>query len=459
MFLSKNKVHFVGIGGIGMSGIAQLLLAEGLKVSGSDLKPSQLTEKLKRLGAKISIGHSADNLTDADLLIYTSAIKKDNPELLAAYSRGIAVASRAQALAELANQKNAITVTGAHGKTTTSSLISHLLIKSGLKPTVCIGGELVSLSGNAFRGKGHYFVLEADESDASFLTLNPLYSVVTNIDREHLDYYRDLDHIIETFRKFMDQTRDEGCLIFCEDDLELVKIARSLKKRLFSFGLTDKADIFAKDLRIQNSLTRFNCVYRSEDLGEIILQVPGRHNASNALAAIAVGLKLKLRFNSIQEALGSYQGVRRRLELKLKQKDILVFEDYAHHPTEIKATLEALKNFHHKRLVAVFQPHRYSRTKCLIEQFGSCFHHADQLIVTDIYAASEEPIEGVSAKSICQKAQEAKVKDVRFLPKEDIVNHLLKQMQPGDLVAIMGAGDIGSVANALVERLKGSHTL
>jgi len=459
MFLNKEKVHFVGIGGIGMSGIAQLLLAQGIKVSGSDLKPSQLTEKLERLGAEISIGHAASNLEDADLLVYTPAIKKDNPELLKARARGIRLVSRAQALAELANQKNAIAVTGAHGKTTTSSLISHLLVNCGLKPTVCVGGELFSLGGNAFRGEGHYFVLEADESDASFLTLNPLYSVVTNIDMEHLDFYRDLDHITETFRQFMDNTKNEGCLIFCQDDLHLAKIARSLKKELFSFGLTPKADIFAKDLQLHNSATRFNCVYRNQSLGEMVLQIPGRHNVSNALAAIAVGLKLKLEVKSIQQALSSYRGVRRRLELKLKQKDILIFEDYAHHPTEIKATLEALKSFKHKRLIAVFQPHRYTRTKCLIEQFGACFHRADHLIVTDIYAASEAPIPGISAKSICQKAEEAKVKDVRFLPKEDILSYLLKEIQPGDLVAIMGAGDIGSVANALVGRLKTTHTL
>ncbi len=459
MFTNKERVHLIGIGGIGMSGIAQLLLNLGCRVSGSDLKPSQLIEKLKNLGAKIFIGHSSANITDVDVVICSSAIKETNPELIAAHSCGILVLSRAQALSFLANQKNSIAVTGAHGKTTTSSLISHMLLRCGLKPTICVGGELFNLNGNTAQlGEGNYFVLEADESDGSFLSLTPFYSVITNIDREHLDYYRNLKHIIETFRKFMSNTRQEGCLFYFQDDFHLRKIIRSLEKRVISFGLTAQADIFARDLNLQDSLTRFSCVYQGHTLGEITLQMPGRHNICNALAAIAVGLELGLEFNAIQDALASYRGVRRRLELKLKEKDILIFEDYAHHPTEIKATLEALKSFKHKRILAVFQPHRYTRTKFLIDDFGSCFRDADHLIVTDIYPASEPPIEGVNAKNICQKAQEAKIKDVRFLPKEDVVSHLLKEIQPGDLVAIMGAGDIGSIADVLAKRFKGSHT-
>ena len=442
-----------------MSGIAQLLLARGKRVSGSDLKDSDLIEKLRNLGAEVFIGHSPSNIKDVDLVIYTSAIKQDNPELVAAHSAGIVVINRAEALAALANQKRAIAVTGAHGKTTTASLIAHMLVKCKLKPTVCVGGELFSLNGNAFLGDGHFFVLEADESDGSFLNLNPLYSVVTNIDREHLDYYRDLAHITETFRKFISNTRNEGCIFFCQDDLTLAKVVSSLNRRAFSFGLSQKACIFAKEIELQESLSKFNCVYQNRNLGRVILKIPGRHNISNALGAIAVGLEMGFDFKSIQEALSSYTGVRRRLQLKLKEKDVLIFDDYAHHPTEIKATLQALKNFKHKRLVAVFQPHRYTRTKFLIEDFGNCFKDVDHLVVTDIYSASEPPIEGVSARNICQKARQAKIKDVLFLSKGDILEHLLKKIEPGDLVAIMGAGDITRIADALVEKIKGSRAL
>lgn len=459
MFADKERVHLVGIGGIGMSGIAQILLAQGLKVSGSDLKPSQLIEKLKGLGAETFIGHSPANIRDAEALIYTSAVKQDNPELAAAYSRGIPVLSRAEALARLANQKKTIAVTGAHGKTTTASLISHMLVKCGAKPTVCVGGELFSLNGNAFLGKGNYFILEADESDGSLLTLNPLYSVVTNVDREHLDYYRDLAHIAETFRQFLDNTKEGGCVFFCQDDAQLIKIVRSLDKECFSYGLSPKAQIFAQDIEMQNSTSSFDCIYKGKNIGRMALNIPGRHNICNALAVIAVGFKLGFSFNSIRAALGSYTGVRRRLELKLREKGILIFEDYAHHPTEIKATLEALDSFEHKRILTVFQPHRYTRTKFLIDDFGSCFHGTDCLIVTDIYPASEAPIEGVSARNICQKARQAEIKDVRFLPKRDILRHLLQEIRTGDLVAILGAGDIGGIADALAKELKSSHPL
>lgn len=455
MFTNKEKVHLIGIGGIGMSGIAQLLLAGGMEVSGSDLKQSQLIRKMENLGAKIFIGHAASHVADQDYVIYSSAITPDNPELVVARQRRIPVLNRAQALAVLANQKKTIAVTGAHGKTTTASLISHILVKCGLKPTVCVGGELFSLNGNAFLGEGNLFVLEADESDGSFLNFTPFYSVVTNIDREHLDFYRDLEHIVKLFRQFMNNTKEEGRIFFCQDDPTLVKLSRSLNRKVFSYGLGPGAQIFAQDIKLQSSLSQFNCIYKGEDLGKVVLRIPGQHNICNSLAALAVGLEVGLDFKSLRAALSLYAGVRRRLELKLKEKDILVFEDYAHHPTEIKATLESLRSFEHKRILVVFQPHRYTRTKFLIDDFGSCFQGVDRLIVTDIYSASEAPIEGVSAKNICQKAQEVQVKDVLFLPKNDILGHLLQDIRPGDLIAILGAGDIGNVADELAKALKG----
>lgn len=459
MFRDKEKVHLIGIGGIGMSGIAQILMAQGLRVSGSDLKPSKLIEKLRSLGAQIFIGHSASNVRDVDLVVYSSAIKQANPELLAAYARNIPVLSRAEALAGLANQKKSIAIAGAHGKTTTASLISHMLVKCGLEPTICIGGELFSLNGNAFLGEGHYFVLEADESDGSFLNLNPLYSIITNIDREHLDYYKDLDGIKDAFRKFIGNIKNEGCIFFCQDDSALTEIVRSSGQRCLGYGLSTQAQVYAKDIKLQSELMSFNCIYKGRILGEMSLRIPGRHNICNLLAVVAFGLEINLDFNSIKEALSSYRGVRRRLQLKLKRKDVLIFDDYAHHPTEIKATLEALRSFRHKRILTVFQPHRYTRTKSLIEDFGSCFRGTDNLIVTDIYPASESPIEGVTAENICRKAREAKVKKVLFLPKEEIVEHLLRETRPGDLIAIMGAGDIEKIADALAEEFKNQSPL
>jgi UDP-N-acetylmuramate--alanine ligase len=456
MFSNREKVHLIGIGGIGMSGIAQILLALGCEVSGSDLKSTGIIEKLNSLGAKIFIGHSSANITDAELVVYSSAIKQGNPELQGAYSRGIPVIARAEALGALSGRKKTIAVTGAHGKTSTASLISHMLVHCGLNPTVCVGGEVPDLNGNAQLGEGSYCVAEADESDGSFLKLFPFYSVVTNIDREHLDYYKSAEDITKAFRSFLNNTKQDGCIFFCQDDPVLREIVRSLNKRSFSFGLSPEAQLFADSINLQGNISRFNCVCKGSNLGEIALKVPGRHNVCNALAAVATGLDLGLEFKSIQAALGVYQGVRRRLELKFQERDILVFDDYAHHPAEIRATLDALKSFRHKRILAVFQPHRYSRTKFLIDDFGSCFRGVDLLIVTDIYAAGEAPIKGVSANDICQKAREAGVKNVLFLPKADIIfNLLFQEIQSGDLVAIMGAGDIGSVADAVAKELKG----
>ncbi|MFH1045429.1 MAG: UDP-N-acetylmuramate--L-alanine ligase [Candidatus Omnitrophota bacterium] len=459
MFSNQKKVHLMGIGGIGMSGIAQILLAQGCRVSGCDVKASSLTEKLQQLGANIVIGHAPDHLDDVEVLVYSSAIAKDNPELVGAYARNLVVLWRAQALALLANQKKTISVTGAHGKTTTSSMIAHILAKCNLKPTICVGGELFSLNGNAFRGESNYFVLEADESDGSFLHLAPLYSVVTNIDREHLDYYRDLEHICATFRAFLSNTRKEGAIFFCQDDPMLSKVVSSLGITALGYGFSADAAVTARDIVVESGRSRFTFFEREKALGEVTLEIPGRHNISNALAAIAVGLKIGLDFSAICQALTSFKGVRRRMELKLREKGILVFEDYAHHPTEIKVTLEALKTFGPKRILAVFQPHRYSRTKFLLPEFGRCFAGVDQLIVTDIYAASETPIAGISGRCVCQEAEKAKVREVFFLPKQEIVAHLLGQLRPGDLVAIMGAGDIGNLSNVLAEAVKKSDQL
>ena len=454
MFSRGERIHFVGIGGIGTSAIAQLLQGRGCLISGSDLKATALTEKLHKMGMRISLDHRAEAVNGADLVIYTTALKRDNPELAAARAQGIPSLSRSEALAILANEKKSIAVSGAHGKTTTTCLIAHLLVDARFSPTVCAGGELFGLNGNALSGEGSYFVLEADESDGSFLSLRPDYAVLTNIDREHLDYYRSLKEIEKAFAGFVNNSKDQGRVIFCADDQRLAKIVVRSGRQGLGYGFSKTADIFASGIELADGLSRFDSFYQGRFLGQIELMVPGRHNISNALAAVALGLELGIDFKTIQRSLSTFNGVRRRLELKSRQKQILIFDDYAHHPTEIRASLAALRNLKPKRILAVFQPHRYSRTKFLINDFADCFSDADQLVITDIYAASEAPIPGVSAKKLCQRIRQLNGPEVEYLPKEKILAYLLERLRSGDLVAVLGAGDIGDLSDALVKELQ-----
>ena len=454
--LLGKKIHFIGIGGIGMSGIASILAEQGYRVSGSDIKESPVTRKLSGKGVKVFIGHSRLHLEDKDAVVYSSAIKEDNPELLAARENGLLILRRAQMLAKLMQDKICVAVSGAHGKTTTTALASHLLREAGLCPTAAIGGIARDLGDNCCFGReSRFFVAEADESDGTFLYYNPEYPIVTNIDREHLDYYQSWEDIIAAYRKFISHSKDEGCLFCCGDDRALREITRDYKKRIVYFGLSSENDFYPEDIILNEFSSLFNCCYRGKTLGKITLPLAGRHNISNCLSVIALGHELRIPQKIIQSALASFQGTERRFQLKGDFFGIKIIDDYGHHPSEIKAVLAAAGNVKHQRLIVVFQPHRFSRTKFLFEEFVMSFAGADQLIFTDIYAASEKPIEGVSAESLCAgiKEKSSGIEAV-YLKKENITEYLLKSITAGDLIITLGAGDIGKLSDELVQRIK-----
>ena len=451
----KEYYHFIGIGGIGMSGVAHLLLKSGSQVSGSDLKENRVTHELERLGAKIYIGHSAQNISDQSVVVYSSAVKEDNPEMRQAEKLGIPLLKRAEALALLMRKKTAITIAGSHGKTTTTSLISYMLLEAGLCPTVAIGGILKNIDTNACLGSGEFFVAEADESDGSFLYYQPKYSIITNIDREHLDYYHNFENELNAFRDFLKRTQEGGCVFACSDDLNLKKLFLDYKQRVVFFGLNEPADIYAKNIELNGLASDFDCFFKEKFISRFHLALGGRHNISNALAVIGLGLELGIDLGYIRRTLEGYKGAGRRLEIKFKSGKYLLLDDYAHHPSEIKATLAAIANLNSRRKIVVFQPHRYSRTQLLINEFAACFDQADYLIITDIYAASEQPIDGVDAQVLLKKIKELRPdKQVAYLAKEKITEFLLDFMQAGDLVITLGAGDIVRVADALAEKLK-----
>ena len=451
----KEYYHFIGIGGIGMSGLAHLLLKAGFSVSGSDLKENRITEELKRLGAKIYSGHKAQNISGQSAVVYSSAIKEDNPEITQARSLGIPLLKRAEALALLMRNKTVITIAGSHGKTTTTSLVSYMLLEAGLCPTVAIGGILKNIDTNACLGSGEFFVAEADESDGSFLCYQPKYSIITNIDREHLDYYHSFENELNAFKDFLKRTQECGFCLACSDDLNLKKLFLDYRQRVVFFGLNEPADICAKNIELNGLTSDFDCFFRDKFISRFHLALGGRHNISNSLAVIGLGLELGIDLSFIRRTLEGYKGAGRRLEIKFKSDKYLVLDDYAHHPSEIRATLEAVANLRGMRKIVVFQPHRYSRTQLLLNEFAECFEQADYLIITDIYAASEQPIEGVDAQGLLKRIKKYQPdKQVFYLAKEKITDFLLDFMRAGDLVVTLGAGDIVRVADALAEKLK-----
>lgn len=458
--LDNKKIHFVGIGGIGMSGIAHVLLEMGYDVSGSDLEMNNVTRKLEAIGARICKGHSRTNLPDdAQVLVYSSSIGRDNPEMAEAQRRGIKIAHRAEALGELFNKKDGIAVTGTHGKTTTTSLISVMLKECGLDPTVVIGGEVSHFKGNACLGKGAYFVAEADESDSSFLQLKPRYSVVTNIEMEHLDHFKSMTQIRAAYLSFINNTKPGGIVFYNGDDANMKDVLKKFRGKSASFGFSKNADIRATDIKMDGFETSFVAVYKNKVLGGVKLNIPGAHNVLNALAAILVSLKLGLEFKDIIKGLKSFEGTKRRFQLRSNSGGVMLIDDYAHHPTEIKAVLDACRNWKGKRVVAIFQPHRYTRTKFLAGEFGASFKNADKLILTDIYAASEKAIKGVSIKNIYDKVKANGAKDVTILAKKDIVPHVMKLKRRGDMIVVMGAGDIKKVADELCENLEAGSSI
>ncbi len=455
MYLKKYHIHFVGIGGIGMSGIAELLLNLGYRVSGSDVKASDITANLARLGGSIHVGHRAEQIAGADVVVISSAIDRQNPEVAAAQQAAIPVIPRAEMLAELMRLKYSVAIAGAHGKTSTTSLVANVLAGGGLDPTVVIGGKLKSIGRNAVLGQGDFIVAEADESDGSFLKFSPAIAVVTNIDREHMDFYADLDAIKSVFLNFIDRIPFYGLAVLCLDNEPLQGLLPHIKKRLTTYGRSTQADYQARNISFGEMKSRFSVVHREENLGEFVLAMPGMHNVSNALAAIAVGLELDIPLSSIKRSLETAEGVQRRMEIKGEVNGIAVVDDYGHHPTEIQVTLEAVKdNWPDRRKVVVFQPHRYTRTQALLEDFTRSFNNSDVLVVLPIYAASETPIAGVSGKALGDCIRAHGHRNVICLNTlAACVDHLEKTLTPGDLLLTLGAGDVYRVGEMLLERL------
>ncbi len=456
MYQKKYHIYFVGIGGIGMSGIAELLLNLGYKVSGSDIKSSGITRRLESLGGIIYQGHSANQVDGADVIVTSSAIQKGNPEVDAAQKASIPVIPRAEMLAELMRLKYSIAVAGAHGKTSTTSIVASVLGEGGLDPTVVIGGKLNSIGTNAVLGQGEYIVAEADESDGSFLKFSPTIAVVTNIDREHLDFYKDLDEIKNVFRSFIDRIPFYGLAVLCLDNEEIQDIIPSVKKRFTTYGLNKQADYQARHVIFKGPTSRFFVFHHDKKLGDITLNLPGIHNVNNAMASIAVGLELGIRFQVIKKALETHQGVQRRLQFKGEKNGIQVMDDYGHHPTEIKTTLAAVReSWPEKRLVVLFQPHRYSRTKALFSEFTRSFYQSDLLVVLPIYAAGEKKIGGINSRTISEGIRAHGHKNVICVEsKEEAVSSVMNSIRKGDILLTLGAGDIWKVGEKVLSEIE-----
>ncbi len=455
-FGKATRIHFVGIGGIGMSGIAELLINLEYDVSGSDLKDTVVTRRLSNLGGNIFIGHKAEHVGEADVVVYSSAVGKDNPEILEARDRNIPVIPRAEMLAELMKLKYGIAIAGAHGKTTTTSMVASILMCGHLDPTVVIGGRLDIWGGsNAKLGEGDILLAEADESDGSFLALSPTIAVVTNMDHEHVDHYGDMAAIRQTFVDFINKIPFYGTAIVCLDNEEIQGIVPKLRKRCLTYGMASQADLRASNVVQEGFGVSFEASFRDQSLGRMVVGIPGEHNVLNALAAIAVGLELDLDTGVIKEGLKSLGGLERRFHVKGEKRDILVLDDYGHHPTEIVATLKTARAcWPDKRVVVAFQPHRYSRTKAVFDRFVISFNEADVLVVTSIYSAGEDPIDGVTGEWLAQGIKKHGHKEVIFCPREeDIPSTILSVTRPGDLVITLGAGSIYKVGDRLLERL------
>jgi UDP-N-acetylmuramate--alanine ligase len=450
------EVHFVGIGGIGMSGIAEVLLNLGYSVSGSDLKESDLTRRLAELGAHIDYGHRAENLVEADVVVISAAIRKDNPEVLAARYRKIPVIARAEMLAELMRLKYAIAVAGSHGKTTTTSMIATVLAAAGLDPTAVVGGKVNVLDSNAKLGKSELMVVEADESDGSFLKLHSSLAVVTNIDPEHMDYYRTLDALRGAFVEFCNRVPFYGLNVLCLDHPNVQALLPSMEKRFVTYGAAHTADYRLSDVRLEGFSTSFVAFRGSDRLGEFSLQMVGAHNALNALAVIAVADEMDVPIEVVRSALADFTGVQRRFTVRGEMHGITVVDDYGHHPAEVRATLAGARAAFGRRLVVAFQPHRYTRTHDLLHEFATSFNDADLLLVTNIYAAGEPPLPGVSSKALVDALLAYGHRNVTWVEKRsDLAPAIAKLAKQGDIVITLGAGDITQVGPELLKILSG----
>jgi len=455
LFHKTRKLHFVGIGGSGMSGIAEVLVNLEYPVSGSDLVTSPAIRRLKRLGASIHRGHKARHVHGADVVVISSAIKDDNPEVIEARRMGIPVIPRAEMLAELMRLKYGVAVAGAHGKTTTTALIAEVLGHAGLDPTIVIGGRVGKLRSGAKLGNGQIMVAEADESDGSFLKIKPTIAVVTNIDREHLDHYRDLAEIEDTFVTFLSRVPFYGAAVVCIDDPNVRTIIPRVDRKLITYGLLSDADVMATDVKVSGFTSQFEVSAAGKRLGLIKLQCPGRHTVYNSLAAIAVALEFEVPFKTIASALKQFRGVERRMQLHGEAFGATVIDDYGHHPTEIEATLAAIREGFGSRTIVVFQPHRYSRTQALLEEFGRCFFLADKVIITEIYPAGETPIPGIDGTVVTEALIRHGHPAVTFAPQLERIPALLREtVKSGDIILTLGAGDVGKVGQKFVQAWK-----
>jgi UDP-N-acetylmuramate--alanine ligase len=456
MFKRYQHIHFVGIGGIGMSGIAEILLNLGYKVSGSDQKRNDTIERLERLGAKVVVGHKAENVEGVHVLVYSSAVAADNVEVQTARQRQVPTIPRAEMLAELMRLKYGIAVAGTHGKTTTTSMVGAVLAEGRLDPTIVVGGRVTNLGSNARLGQGEFLVAEADESDGSFLKLAPTIAVVTTIDAEHLDHYGSLEAIRAAFLAFVNKVPFYGAVVLCLDQPNIQMLLPQVEKRVITYGLESAADLVARHLTVTGMTSRFEVSQHGTRLGECVLRVPGRHNVLNALAAIGVGLDLEIPFSTIATALAGFAGVQRRFQIRGTAGGVTVVDDYGHHPTEIRATLAAAKAGFDSRVVTVFQPHRYSRTLHLRQEFLTAFNQADVLVVMDIYPAGESPIPGVSAADLADGIRAHGHRNVTYLGSDRarVVDHVCEISRPGDLVLTLGAGDVSQLGSDILRRLE-----
>jgi len=454
MVLSKKvkRIHFVGIGGAGMSGIAEVMHNMGFDITGSDLKKSEITVYLESLGIKISYGHSPENVKGAEVIVISTAIPENNPEVIAAKEKGIPVIKRAEMLAELMRMKYSVAVSGAHGKTTTTSMIAAIMETAGLDPTVVVGGKIIGARSGAKLGRSDYLVAEADESDMSFLKLFPTVAVITNIDEEHLDTYKNFENIKKAFVEFANKVPFYGCVILNLDNEGAREILGFIKRRKITYGLTRQAEIEARNIELENIGSRFSIYYQRKKAVDVHLNVPGVHNILNALASFTTGLELDIPPLVIKEGLENFKGVGRRFEIKGSKNGVIVVDDYGHHPNEILTTLETARKFHDGRIVVVFQPHRYTRTYYLHEKFGPVFLNADVLVITEIYPAGEKPIEGITAELIYNAVKKSGHRDVHYIPKtKDIIKFLHETLREGDLLLTLGAGNIYKIGEKILE--------
>jgi UDP-N-acetylmuramate--alanine ligase len=457
MFLKPQQFHFTGIGGIGMSGIAEILLNLGYQITGSDAKLTPITERLSSLGAKVFEGHSATNIDGAKALVVTSAVKADNPELLEARRLGIPIIPRGELLAELMRMKYGIAVAGSHGKTTTTSMVATILSHAALDPTVVVGGRVGTMGGsNARLGKSSFLVVESDESDGSFLKLSPILAVVTNIDREHLDHYKDIDEIRSAFTEFVNKVPFYGAAIVCLDDDNVQQILPSVKRRIVTYGMGAQANLVITHSSCGHLSSTFSLRLRDQELGDFHVSVPGVHNVLNATAAVAIGLELEIEPDVIREGLAKFSGVDRRFQQRGQEKGVTVIDDYGHHPTEIRATLAAARDCRFERIHAIFQPHRYTRTMHLMDEFARSFHAADHVYLLDIYGASEKPIEGVTSEALADRMRSFGHRSVEFVGSIDkAAEAVAANAKEGDAVLTLGAGNVWQTGDRLLQKLRG----